>query len=264
MKKIIFLFFVVGVCGLSVLAQNNGSVWTVDAVKTNDGEQTNYLKFVEQNWAIARQNLKEKGFIKSYRVFSVKPEKSQIWDVMLLTEYANREIFEKRETIFAEVFKVRPTVLINGKRGREMGKIVNLDSGYDEAVSSEKVAEMINKTEAEAVKIPLENYIKAQATGNGDFIRQAFHKDARIMAFRDGKLLNLSVEEFAGRFNGKTADDEAQRKRTFEILEISGNAAIARVLLDYPTVKFTDYMSLLKVDGEWKIVNKTFNAEAKK
>ena len=119
------------------------------------------------------------------------------------------------------------------------------------------------KTEREAVKVPLENYIKAQATGNGDYIRQAFHKDGRIMAFRDGKMTNLSVEEFAGRFNGKAADDEAKRKRSFEIVEIVGNAAIARVILDYPTVKFTDFMSLLKVDGEWKIVNKSFYAEPK-
>ncbi len=117
--------------------------------------------------------------------------------------------------------------------------------------------------EKELVKIPIENYIKAQATGNGNLIRQAFHKDARIMAFRDGKLINLSVEEFAARFNGKAADDEAKRKRSFEVIEITENAAIARVTLDYPTVKFTDYMSLLKIDGEWKIVNKSFHAEVK-
>ncbi|HEV2666973.1 MAG TPA: nuclear transport factor 2 family protein [Blastocatellia bacterium] len=35
------------------------------------------------------------------------------------------------------------------------------------------------------------------------------------------------------------------------------------MVLDYPTVKFTDYMALLKVDGEWKIINKTFYAEPK-
>jgi len=33
--------------------------------------------------------------------------------------------------------------------------------------------------------------------------------------------------------------------------------------LDYPAVKFTDYMTLLKIDGEWKIINKTFYADAK-
>ncbi len=117
--------------------------------------------------------------------------------------------------------------------------------------------------EKELARVPLENYIKAQATGNGDLIRAAFHKDGRINAFRDGKLLNLSVEEFASRFTGKAADDEAKRKRSIETLEISGNAAIARISLDYPAVKFTDYMSLLKIDGEWKIINKTFYAEPK-
>lgn len=117
--------------------------------------------------------------------------------------------------------------------------------------------------ETESAKVPLNNYLQAQATGNGDLIRKAFFKDARIMAFRDGKLTNLSVEEFAGRFSGKAADDEAKRKRTIESLEISGNAGIAKIVLDYPTVKFVDYMSLLKIDGEWKIVNKSFYAELK-
>lgn len=83
------------------------------------------------------------------------------------------------------------------------------------------------------------------------------------MAFRDGKITNLSVEEFAGRFNGKAADDEAKRKRAIESIDISGNAGSAKIVLDYPTVKFVDYMSLLKIDGEWKIVNKSFYAEPK-
>ncbi|MBK7705697.1 MAG: nuclear transport factor 2 family protein [Acidobacteria bacterium] len=117
--------------------------------------------------------------------------------------------------------------------------------------------------EKEKVRVPLESYIKGHATGNPDFIRAAFHKDARINAFRDGKLLNLSAEEFAVRFNGKAADDEAKRKRSIDTIEISGNSAIARITLDYPAVKFTDYMSLLKIDGEWKIINKTFYAEPK-
>ncbi|MCD9186581.1 MAG: nuclear transport factor 2 family protein [Pyrinomonadaceae bacterium] len=133
--------------------------------------------------------------------------------------------------------------------------------GFVAAVPAQKTA--ADKPEKELAKVPLENYLQAQATGNPEFIRKAFHADARIMAFRDGKLLNLSVEEFAGRFNGKASADEANRKRTIESLEISGNAAIAKIVLDYPTVKFTDYMSLLKIDGEWKIVNKSFYAEVK-
>jgi hypothetical protein len=118
-------------------------------------------------------------------------------------------------------------------------------------------------SEEAAVRVPLENYFKAHATGQGDYIRKAFHTDAKLFWIRDGKYTQLTSEEFAARFNGKAADDEAQRKRTIESLSITGNAATAKLVLDYPTVKFTDYMSLLKIEGEWKIVNKIFYAEPK-
>ncbi len=120
-----------------------------------------------------------------------------------------------------------------------------------------------SEAEAAAARIPLENYINAHATGNPEYIRKAFFPEAKIMAFRDGKLLNLSVEEFASRFSGKPAADESQRKRRIDTLNITGNAGVARIVLDYPDTTLTDYMSLLKVGGEWKIINKVFYGEPK-
>ena len=114
-----------------------------------------------------------------------------------------------------------------------------------------------------AARVPLENYIQGHATGNGEFMRKAFHTDAKVMSFRDGKLASMTAEEFASRFNGKPAADEAQRKRRIEAVEITGNAGSAKIVLHYPTVTYTDYMSLLKVGDEWKIVNKVFYAEPK-
>ena len=118
--------------------------------------------------------------------------------------------------------------------------------------------------ETELVKIPLNNYLQGHMTGSSEFILKAFQKDARIISIRDGKLASLSVDEFAKLFVGKPASDEAKRKRTIESIDISGNAAVAKIILDYPAIKFVDYMSLLKIDGEWKIVNKSFYAEPKK
>ena len=135
-----------------------------------------------------------------------------------------------------------------------------LSIGFLSLLSSSGQAQ--NPEEA-AARVPLENYIKAHATGQSDYIRKAFHPDARILSFRDGKFQSLSVEEFAARFNDKAAADETARKRRIASLDITGNAAIAKIVLDYPQVKFTDYMSLLKIDGEWKIVNKSFYAEPK-
>jgi hypothetical protein len=117
--------------------------------------------------------------------------------------------------------------------------------------------------EEAAARVPLENYLKGHATGDGDYMRKAFHTEARVFSFRDGKLNQLTSAEFAARFTGAPAPDEAQRKRWIESVKITGNAGAAVIVLDYPAVKFTDYMSLLKVDGEWKIIGKTFYAETK-
>ena len=125
------------------------------------------------------------------------------------------------------------------------------------------IANQTPNSEEAAARIPLENYLKGHATGDGEFIRKAFHTDAKVFSYRDGKLNQLTSAEFAARFTGKPAADEAQRKRWIESIKITGNAGFGVIVLDYPTIRFVDYMSLLKVDGEWKIINKTFYAEPK-
>lgn len=117
--------------------------------------------------------------------------------------------------------------------------------------------------EEEAVRKTVDLYFQGQATGNGDFFRKAFHTEAKLFWVRDGKFSQRTSEEFAAGASGKPAADEAERKRRIESIDITGNAAIVKVVLDYPTVKFTDYFTMLKIDGEWKIMNKTFTSEPK-
>lgn len=118
-------------------------------------------------------------------------------------------------------------------------------------------------TELDAAKLPLQNYVRAHETGNADFMRQAFASDARIVGHMGGQLISWSVEQYASRFGGKPATDESQRSRSYEILDLSGDAAVAKVVLDYPAIRFVDHMALIKLAGEWKIVSKSFNAQAK-
>jgi Putative lumazine-binding len=114
-----------------------------------------------------------------------------------------------------------------------------------------------------AARVPLELYLKGHATGNGDYWRQAFHENARIEGIRDGKLFSRTREEFAAAAPGKPADDEAQRKRRIVSVDVTDDAAFAKIELDYPKVRFTDYFTLLKVDGEWKIMSKVYHGQPK-
>ncbi|HKR59608.1 MAG TPA: nuclear transport factor 2 family protein [Pyrinomonadaceae bacterium] len=118
--------------------------------------------------------------------------------------------------------------------------------------------------EEAAVRQAIEHYFRGHATGQGEHFRKVFHPDAKLFAVREGKFWQLTSEQYIANASGKPPVDEAQRKRSIESVDVSGNAAIAKIVLDYPQTKFTDYMSLLKIDGEWRIVNKTFYAEPKK
>ncbi|MGD9631199.1 MAG: nuclear transport factor 2 family protein [Pyrinomonadaceae bacterium] len=120
------------------------------------------------------------------------------------------------------------------------------------------------ETEKTAVRVPLENYIKGHETGDGEYMRKAFYTEGNLIFVRDGKYTTRSFAEYIKGFTGKPAADEKDRKRSIESIDVNGNAAIAKVILDYPAVRFVDYFTLLKIDGEWKIVNKSFYAEPKK
>lgn len=94
-------------------------------------------------------------------------------------------------------------------------------------------------------------------------MRIAFHPAAEFFWIAADTLARRSSEAYAGGFTGRPADDEARRRRRILSIDRSGNAAIGKIELDYPSGRIVDYMSLLKIGGEWKIVNKIFYREPK-
>jgi metallo-beta-lactamase class B len=106
----------------------------------------------------------------------------------------------------------------------------------------------------------IELYFEAHALGDGNYIRQAFSPDAKISFVDHGELKQWTREEFANRIHGPAAD-EYRRVRRVESLDVNGDAASAIVTLDYGQVLFRDHLSLLEIDGQWKIVSKVFSAE---
>ncbi len=112
--------------------------------------------------------------------------------------------------------------------------------------------------EEAAIRQAIDHYFQGHATGQGDHFRKVFHPESKLFWIRDGKFNTRTSEEYIARASGKPADDEARRKRRIANIDVTGNAAVVKIVLDYPTATLTDYMSMLKIDGEWKIVNKIF------
>jgi len=117
--------------------------------------------------------------------------------------------------------------------------------------------------EEPGIRAALEHYLQGHATGDGAHVRIAFHPAAELFWIAGDTLARRTSEAYAGGFSGRPADDEAQRRRRIVSIDRSGNAAIGKIELDYPSGRIVDYMSLLKIGSEWKIVNKIFYREPK-
>ena len=111
-------------------------------------------------------------------------------------------------------------------------------------------------SEHDAVKQTLNYYLEGGTNNDFDMLKMAFHEDATMKYIR-GEYKAVNAIEF---FQGIMKSGPPQnRKTSIEYVDISGPAAHARLRIDYPNFSFIDYMNLLKIDGEWKIVSKIFN-----
>jgi hypothetical protein len=131
-------------------------------------------------------------------------------------------------------------------------------------IGSAGVANLATQSSEEAaVRRALDHYLQAHATGDGAHARLAFWPTANLYWVRGDSMNIRSSEAYASGFSGKPQADESARKRRIVSVDVSGTAAIAKIELDYPQTKFIDYMSLLKIKGEWRIAAKVFDATPK-
>ena len=80
------------------------TVWTVDLIRTLPGQQAEYLRNIEANWAGARRIARERGVVLAYQAFVAPPDSLRGWDVLLMTEYADSSTWAQREPIFESIF----------------------------------------------------------------------------------------------------------------------------------------------------------------
>ncbi len=119
--------------------------------------------------------------------------------------------------------------------------------------------------EREAINAVAQNFIRAYAMEDGrELMRNAFHKDGKMIGYstRDSRIDVVEANALAERFTG-IADDESQRTRTFVVLDQAQNAALVKVVMDYPKWLGLDYLALAKIEGQWKIISKTWSGRVK-
>ena len=112
-----------------------------------------------------------------------------------------------------------------------------------------------------AVRRAVQDYFDGGRQADSVPLRRAFHPDARMLFVRDDSLAVVPIGEYIARVAGNRPKPGAvdSTERRVVSIDIAGDAAIAKLEQRRPAMLVTDYMSLLKVDGRWVIVNKIFS-----
>ena len=114
-----------------------------------------------------------------------------------------------------------------------------------------------NTSDNEMIEKTVQFYIDGAKSGKGDDMKPAFHNDATIFGYIGDDLFAGPIQKL---FDWNDKNGPATELETkIASIDIVGTIATVRLESDNWTGhKFTEFFTLLKVEGAWKIMNKVF------
>ena len=116
----------------------------------------------------------------------------------------------------------------------------------------------ISLSEYDAIGRTVQHYIEGGKTGKSDEMKLAFHPDATIFGYAGPELFAGPIQMLFDWVDQNGPATELEGRIT-SIDLIESVATVRLELENWSGRRFTDLFTLLKVDGEWKIISKVFH-----
>lgn len=124
----------------------------------------------------------------------------------------------------------------------------------------------MSKDDIVAIKQVIEKaYIEGiHGTQDEATVKSGFHRDFAMLVLQDNAIKKVMVDDWLVRVEElkKESPDlwAAETRHTFEIVDVAGYAAVAKLEVYKGDTHFaTDYMLLYKFEYGWRIVSKVFS-----
>ena len=102
-------------------------------------------------------------------------------------------------------------------------------------------------------------YVEGLRVGDVTGLGEAFHKDAVMYGFTNGELLGGPIKNL---YDFVATNGSASEIRTrIDVLAITPTTAVVRVDMEKDAIgaDYTDFHTLIKLDGTWRIIAKTYH-----
>lgn len=102
-------------------------------------------------------------------------------------------------------------------------------------------------------------FVRSVAEGDSSHARELFIDEAVLFGYLNGQLEHGSIRQFYD--NVDTVGGDKGFKARVDIVDVEETVAVVRVLEENwgGRIDFTDYLLLMKMDGQWRCVAKAYN-----
>jgi hypothetical protein len=114
------------------------------------------------------------------------------------------------------------------------------------------------QNEIEAVTKTVNLYFDGMIQRDRPMLEEAFHPEARLIGYRGEKFTITPFETWANSTASGSPRNSAEYQNSIKAIRIEGYTAMVETELFWPGVYYYDFLILIKVDGKWKIVHKTW------
>jgi hypothetical protein len=106
----------------------------------------------------------------------------------------------------------------------------------------------------------IQDYFQGYQQADTKLIQNAFHSDTRLLSVDNGQLDKTEMSDWLKSLEERRLRGDI-RKGVLKIESIDSQdyAASVKLKITFPAFEFTDYLSLLKIDGKWQIVGKIYH-----
>ncbi|WP_430905774.1 nuclear transport factor 2 family protein [Maribacter sp. 2-571] len=112
------------------------------------------------------------------------------------------------------------------------------------------------QTDLEQIETTVNYYLTGLVNNDAETLKKAFHPTATMKWI--GKTYT-EVSAIEGLTEGMDGTPLKEKIKTRVVsLTVAGDAANAQLEIQFPTFTYIDFMHILKIEGQWKIVSKIF------
>ena len=116
-------------------------------------------------------------------------------------------------------------------------------------------------TDLQSIENTINHYFEGMISHNAKSIEKAFHPTAIMKWNEKGEYMEVNaVQALSEDLN---LNEPIKTKTNIVAVNLVGDAANAQLELEYETFYFIDFMHLMNINGEWKIVSKTYTTVPK-